>query len=198
MVTEEMNETETAVTDMNGDGGACPPEESAGMTPTEESDTDCAETSFSAENAPLTDMTAEATDDRTDASLAGEDEAYAEEDCAATERRYAELATADYEAICAAFPAARGYSALVDMPGAARFSELRELGLSVEEATRAAMPEMTQYAKSAVRDMRVSSMPQRSESMRGGMSYGEMAAARELFSGLSTKELLSLYRRVNQ
>ncbi len=122
-----------------------------------------------------------------------------EESCEEAEARCKALADADYDALCASFPAARAYASLCDIPGAARFSELRELGLSVDEAARAAMPDFgTEYIREPSRDMRFSSMPHRSENTRGGMSYGEMAMARELFSGLSTKELLSLYRRVNQ
>ena len=123
----------------------------------------------------------------------------ASDDGLAAEKRMGALASVDYDALCESFPSARAYPSLADIPGATRFSELRELGLSVDEAARAAMPEVVREVRHAAsRDARVASMPSRSEATRGGMSYGEMAMARDLFSGLSTKELLSLYRRVNQ
>lgn len=199
MVTEEMNrEAATVAAEEVTVAGA-----SADMCVTDPSPTvsDGGDRSGDTENA-CGDLPVEEDTDgvSTDAEVAEEaEEAAVSMGHGEDLNRLSALASADYDELCLSFPAARAYPSLADMPGATRFSELRELGLSVSEAARAAMPEVgLELRQEATRDTRISSMPHRSESTRGGMSYGEMAAARELFSGLSTKELLSLYRRVNQ
>lgn len=207
MVTEEMNR-EAAVAAKEGETASAPTVDSLADGRTEVASGDAtpeAPTPEYEEGASLE----ESGNGDAEAGVEAEASAEAETDIEASEdasvsdvgdtERLLSLASADYDALCESFPAARAYPSLAAMPGAERFSELRELGLSVGEAARAAMPEVSAVmSREASRDARVASMPNRSEASRGGMSYGEMAAARELFSGLSTKELLSLYRRVNQ
>ena len=97
-------------------------------------------------------------------------------------------------------PETAAYGHLGEMPGALRFAELRELGLSVEEAYYAvrgavgAKPLPDRGGRAHLHG----SVPGRAASGGVGMTAGEIEAARRLFPGLPDREIASLYRRVNE
>ena len=97
-------------------------------------------------------------------------------------------------------PEAAAYGHLGEMPGAIRFAELRELGLSVEEAYYAvrgaagAKPLPDRGGRAHLHG----SVPGRAATGGVGMTAGEIEAARRLFPGLPDREIASLYRRVNE
>ncbi len=97
-------------------------------------------------------------------------------------------------------PETAAYRHLGEMPGAIRFAELRELGLSVEEAyyaVRGANPEKPSPDRGGRAHLHAS-VPGRAASGGAGMTVGEIEAARRLFPGLPDREIASLYRRVNE
>jgi len=112
-------------------------------------------------------------------------------------RRQAEEDLARLQAVA---PEALSYRHIGEMPGALRFAELRELGLSVEEAyyavrgACAAKPTPDRGGRAHLHG----SVPGRAASGGVGMTAGEIEAARRLFPGLPDREIASLYRRVNQ
>ena len=106
---------------------------------------------------------------------------------------YAALAVSDLaeiKSLCREFAAVEQLS---DLPFARRFAELRDLGLSVKEALGASLPLRESgggkaHLKSAV--PRPAYLPENS------LSHEDMRKAKELFYGLSEKEINALYRRV--
>ena len=110
---------------------------------------------------------------------------------------YEALAAADLEAIKQKFPAMRSLTHLGEIENAERYGALRDAGLTVEEAFLA-----TNYARLTRRagDNRAhlaGSMPRSNSAPMGRMSYGELVAARELFDGLSDREIEALWRRTH-
>ena len=97
-------------------------------------------------------------------------------------------------------PEAAAYRHVGEMPGALRFAELRELGLSVEEAYYAvrgaagAKPVPDRGGRAHLHG----SVPGRAATGGVSMTAGEIEAARRLFPGLPDREIASLYRRVNE
>lgn len=86
------------------------------------------------------------------------------------------------------------------MPGALRFAELRELGLSVEEAyyaVRGSAGEKPLPDRGGRAHLH-GSVPGRAASGGVGMTVGEIEAARRLFPNLPDREIASLFRRVNE
>lgn len=108
---------------------------------------------------------------------------------------YAALAISDLaeiKALCREFASAEK---LTDLPFAHRFAELRDLGLSVKEALAAAMPERVyESGKAHLR----SAVPRPTHSPEGSLSHEEMRAAKDLFYGMSEKDINALYRRVKK
>ena len=97
-------------------------------------------------------------------------------------------------------PETAAYHHLGEMPGAIRFAELREMGLSVEEAyyaVRGAKSEKPSPDRGGRAHLHAS-VPGRAASGGVGMTVGEIEAARRLFPGLPDREIASLYRRVNE
>ena len=97
-------------------------------------------------------------------------------------------------------PETAAYRHLGEMPGAIRFAELREMGLSVEEAyyaVRGANSEKPSPDRGGRAHLHAS-VPGRAASGGVGMTVGEIEAARRLFPGLPDREIASLYRRVNE
>ena len=84
-------------------------------------------------------------------------------------------------------------SHLCELPFAKRFAELRDLGLSVREALAASMPER---GLSGAKDHLRTSVPRGTSLTEGNLSGEELRAAKDLFYGLSEKEINALYRRV--
>ncbi len=106
---------------------------------------------------------------------------------------YAALAVSDLAEIKALCREFAGVERLAELPFAHRFAELRELGLSVSEALAAAMPQRSyESGKGHLR----SAVPRPSYTPEDSLSHEEMRAAKDLFYGLSEKEINALYRRV--
>lgn len=97
-------------------------------------------------------------------------------------------------------PDAASYRHLGEMPGALRFAELRELGLSVEEAYCAVRGRIDDIParNRAGRAHLHGSVPGRAAASGNGMTAGEIEAARRLFPGLPDREIAALWRRVNE
>lgn len=76
-----------------------------------------------------------------------------------------------------------------------RYRELRALGLSPREAYFASASKSYKFD---TRSHLTSAMPKRATSPTGSMSVREMAEARELFPGLSDRQIENLYKSVNK
>lgn len=107
---------------------------------------------------------------------------------------HATRAERDMAAIAARFPEMEGKT-LADLPSPRRYGELRELGLSPEEAYLATLPRPRERADSGKAHLRTTA-PRRTVSRATSMSHAEMRAASELFPGMSGRDILSLYKRV--
>ena len=105
---------------------------------------------------------------------------------------YADLAAQDMAALRRAFPECMDMEGLWQLERPLRYAELRDMGLSPEEAYLATTHRHPAYDN---RRHLQSSVP-RAAAGPAGMSASEMAAARELFEGLTDAELSALYRRV--
>ncbi len=106
---------------------------------------------------------------------------------------YAALAISDLAEIKTLCKEFASVERLSELPFAHRFAELRDLGLSVREALAAAMP--LKEAASGKAHLR-SAVPRPSYTPEDSLSHEDMRAAKELFYGLSEKEINALYRRV--
>ena len=109
------------------------------------------------------------------------------------ETDYEALAASDLAEVKRLAPVLGALSHLGEMPDAARFGELRELGLSVSEALGA----LGHLGRSENRAHLRSSVPRRVGSDAPRMSYGELEEARRLFPEMNEREIARLYRRVN-
>lgn len=106
---------------------------------------------------------------------------------------YAALAVSDLAEIKSLCREFSDVERLSDLPFARRFAELRDLGLSVKEALGASLPLRERgggkaHLKSAV--------PRPTYFPENSLSHEEMRKAKELFYGLSEKEINALYKRV--
>ncbi len=114
--------------------------------------------------------------------------------------RFERQAENDLAELQAIDPDAARYRHIGEMPGALRFAELRELGLSVEEAyyaVRGAASEKPLPDRGGRAHLHAS-VPGRAASGGVGMTVGEIEAARRLFPNLPDREIASLFRRVNE
>ena len=104
---------------------------------------------------------------------------------------YAELIVSDAMELAKQFPELEGIKDITELENPLRYAALRDLGLSPAEAYLAT----TRVRK---RDNRAHLYATRaiSSSTSTVMSEGELAAAREIFSGVSDSEIRSLYKRV--
>ncbi len=107
---------------------------------------------------------------------------------------YEALAARDLEELQALSSDFANVEHLSELPFARRFAELRELGLSVKEALYATLPTLPHASTKA---HLTSSVPRTKGRSEGALSTEEMRAAKDLFYGLSEKEINSLYRRVS-
>ena len=117
-----------------------------------------------------------------------------------TGERFERQAENDLAELQAIDPDAARYRHIGEMPGALRFAELRELGLSVEEAyyaVRGAASEKPLPDRGGRAHLHAS-VPGRAASGGVGMTVGEIEAARRLFPNLPDREIASLFRRVNE
>ena len=111
-----------------------------------------------------------------------------------TDIDYEMLAASDLKEIQMLSPDFADVRHLSELPFARRFAELREMGLSVKEALFATLPSLPrQGGKSHLQ----SSVPRAKGRGEDSLSTEEMRAAKDLFYGLSEKEINALYRRVS-
>lgn len=130
------------------------------------------------------------------AEAAAEPEAAREEADAEAEPDYATLAEADMAKIRAMRPEYAACLHLWELPFAKRFAELRDLGLSPEEALAAA--DRTPRGSRGKEHLR-SVHPRSAAERMPGMTAGEMRAAKELFGDkLGEREITELYRRATR
>ena len=108
---------------------------------------------------------------------------------------YATLAEEDLLAVRRLCPELAELSSLSELPSAARFGELRELGLSVSEALGAIG---LAGARHDTRSHLRASVPRRLGDAGTKMSPSELDAVKRLFPRLSEREITRLYRRVSQ
>ena len=109
---------------------------------------------------------------------------------------YAELDRADMRELCELFPHLRGKESVAELENPLRYAALRDLGLTPKEAYLA-----TEDHRPARYDNRRhlrSSVPVGARESTDRLGGGELEAARELFSGLSDRELQRLYKKVNK
>ena len=110
------------------------------------------------------------------------------------ETDYESLAEDDLAAIRREFREARELSSLTELDDPVRFAELRELGLTPKEAYLA-----TRKPKRADNRSHLSgAAPRGAGSPRTAMTQGELLRAREIFSGMSDREIQSLYKSVSR
>ena len=106
---------------------------------------------------------------------------------------YAALAKADMRELRALFPTLRDKTSITELDDPLRYAALRDLGLSPKEAYLATSAATSAYDNRSHLRSAVSSS--RGSSSRA-MSESELKGARELFFGLSDKEIQRLYKKV--
>ena len=104
---------------------------------------------------------------------------------------YAELAARDAQELASEFSELRGLKDITELENPLRYAALRDLGLTPAEAYLAT-------TRTRKRDNRAHLHATRgiSASHNTVMTENELAAARELFNGVSDSEIRSLYKRV--
>lgn len=131
--------------------------------------------------------------------------ASAEETGAAETADYGELAKSDLAELSRAVPSLNLRS-LSELENPRRFGELREAGLSPLEAYLASSPRTALAVSQTVERTAAPSRASGTAHLRSAVPRptpqsgvyippAEMAAARELFEGMSDRDLISLYRR---
>ncbi len=110
---------------------------------------------------------------------------------------YEALAAEDLKELRRLVPSLSSLSHIGDLPGARRFAELREAGLTVEEAFWAACHTAVAERRPAydTRSHLHSAVPRGASNNPAVMTASEMHAARELFSDLTESEIQKLYAR---
>ena len=101
----------------------------------------------------------------------------------------------DAEILASIFPNLRGIASVTELKNPLRYAALRDLGLSPKEAYLATCEPAAAYDNrshlfSTARGKRGSAEPR--------MTHSELEAARELFDGLSDREIHSLYKKVTK
>jgi hypothetical protein len=155
--------------------------------------------------AGLAELAAEADGKSVDEYLESVKQEIAAEDAqkAAKRAAYEQMKAADLAAIHAAFPAAKSYTDVEQIPNFKRFGELRDGGASAEEAFRAVNPnfvadQAARAAKQAEKNNKghlKSNVPKGSKDHSVTMTKSQMKEWKEMFPGKSTKEIMSLYKR---
>ena len=108
---------------------------------------------------------------------------------------FAKIANADLIALKHEFSELGALESIAELENAERYGALRDLGLTPREAYLATAPRVRRQDNRA---HLTSAVPIRAGSPDVGISARELAAARELFSGLSDSEIRSLYKRVTK
>ncbi len=111
---------------------------------------------------------------------------------------FEEMAAHDLQEIKSAFPELSHLESLTELSGLARYGELREAGLSAVEAAAATQYERLRKPREDTRAHLSSSVPRHTSPSGGGISIGELSAARDLFPTLSDREIEALYKRASR
>lgn len=127
-------------------------------------------------------------------TVARESEGDTPEDTAFDGTDHATRAEMDVAVLRARFPEMEGRT-LADLPSPRRYGELRELGLSPEEAYLASGARPRVRADNGKAHLSATA-PRRAVGRATSMSHAEMRAASELFPGMTGRDILSLYKRV--
>ena len=117
------------------------------------------------------------------------------ESAANEEVDYAEIIKADTEALKARFPELSKISDVTELDNPLRYAALRDLGLSPTEAYLATNFKPRPYDN---RSHLRSAVPMRASAPSELLGRGELEAARELFAGLSDREIQRLYKKVSK
>ncbi len=117
--------------------------------------------------------------------------------------RFAAKVAADLAAVHAAIPATKKYASVDDFPNAPRFKELCDKGCTPEEAFRASHgSEVAEAAATAqVRDSKAhlrSNVPKGAREGAHTITRAELEAYREMFPGMSDKDIAILHRRATK
>ena len=119
-----------------------------------------------------------------------------EEDTGARdEGYYARLAREDMMELITLFPHLAGKESVAELDDPLRYAALRDLGLTPKEAYLATGGKDKSYDN---RSHLKSSVPRRAGASSDLLSARELECARELFSGLSDREIQNLYKKVTK
>lgn len=108
---------------------------------------------------------------------------------------FAEIEKRDLSELKALFPNLKDKTSILELDNPLRYAALRDLGLSPKEAYLATSEPVRKYDN---RSHLISSVPKSAAAPSDLLSRGELEAARELFSGLSDRELQRLYKKVSR
>ena len=108
---------------------------------------------------------------------------------------YAALAEEDMRYLITLFPHLEGKKSVAELDNPLRYAALRDLGLSPTEAYLATNYKPRPYDN---RSHLQSAVPRRASSASELLSTHELEAARELFAGLSDREIQRLYKKVSK
>ena len=108
---------------------------------------------------------------------------------------YDKIAREDLIALKEQFPEVGEITSITELDNPLRYAALRDLGLTPREAYLATQRRKDLYDN---RNHLRGSVPRSAGGLGGSMSQSELSAARELFSGLSDRELQRLYKTVTK
>ena len=128
-----------------------------------------------------------------DASAAESD--YAASDADDSETDYARIAEQDMAELRKLFPALGGKTSITELDDPVRYAALRDLGLTPKEAYLATSEPQRRFDN---RSHLTSAVPHGAGGGISQMSARELDEARELFSGLSDREIRRLYKKVTK
>lgn len=110
-------------------------------------------------------------------------------------RDYSKIIEEDLNTLRACFEEMREIKDITELENPLRYAELRDLGLSPEEAYLATARKRTRKDNRAHLS---SSFPKPRGARSEAMSYQELENARELFPSLSDREIQKLYKQVTK
>lgn len=108
---------------------------------------------------------------------------------------YAELDRADMRELCELFPHLRGKESVAELENPLRYAALRDLGLTPKEAYLATNSHISSYDN---RSHLRSAVPRPAGASQDTLDAKGLEAARELFAGLSDREIQRLYKKVSK
>ncbi|MBO5373977.1 MAG: hypothetical protein J6A54_00825 [Clostridia bacterium] len=118
------------------------------------------------------------------------------------QKEFEKLIANDLAAIQEAYPVAKKFNSVKDFPEFEKFGKFRDLGLSPAEAFAATHPSIiAEGVASSVKQQNlnnknhlISTVPKGAKNNSISMSKKELAEWRDLFPGMSDKEILALYK----